>query len=107
MLYEYKRYSASPGKIKDLEVRFRTLTLPMFERHGIRQLGFWRAVFGHSNELHYILIWDSLAERQEKWSAFSRDPEWLRGLADSELNGPLTTSTENQLWEATDYSALR
>jgi hypothetical protein len=103
VLYEYRRYVAAPGKMKALNDRFRELTIPTFDRHGIRVMGFWRAAVGMSNELHYIIVWQSLADRAERWTAFLADARWIDGLATSEREGALTISVENQLWEPTEY----
>ena len=39
--------------------RFDTITLKIWERHGIRQAGFWTVAIGDSNQdLYYLLEWD-------------------------------------------------
>ena len=32
---------------------------------------------GGNQDLHYLLAWESLAERETKWNKFASDPEWL------------------------------
>src|SRR6476661_7641510 len=77
MLYELRIYECIPGKLPDLNKRFSTITLKIWERHGIKQAGFWTTVIGESNQtLYYMLQWDSLADREKKWNAFQADPEW-------------------------------
>ena len=41
MIYEMRSYRAMPGRLPDLLKRFDTITLKLFEKHGIQQAGFW------------------------------------------------------------------
>ena len=84
MIYELRIYHCVPGRLPALIKRFDTITLALWKKHGIRQVGFWTALIGESNqELYYMLAWESLAEREKKWNAFMSDPEWISKRADS------------------------
>ena len=108
MLYELRIYHAAPGRMPDLNKRFETLTLKIFERLGIRQVGFWTVQIGESNQdLYYMLEWKDLAERERVWNSFVADPEWQKGRAESEKNGPLMTSLSNYILSPTAYSKMR
>src|SRR5476649_94140 len=86
MLYELRIYECVPGKLPDLNKRFSTITLKIWERHGIRQAGFWTTVIGESSQtLYYMLQWESLADREKKWAAFQADPEWHAARAKTEI----------------------
>ncbi len=75
MIYELRVYTATPGRLPDIIKRFETITLKIWEKHGIRQAGFWTTLVGPSNgDLTYMLAWESLAERETKWTAFQGDP---------------------------------
>lgn len=104
MVHEYRRYEVAPGRQARLDQRFEELTLPLWERHGIRPLGIWQAGVGNSNELHYLLEWDSLGERERRFGAMLADPEWVSGRAQSEADGPLLTRAHNEIWVPTAYS---
>jgi hypothetical protein len=54
-----------------------------------------------------MLVWNSLAEREEKWNAFAQDPEWRQALAESELDGIIVGSAANTILNPTSFSALR
>ncbi len=41
MIYEQRTYAVMPGRMPDLLRRFEEAVLPIWERHGIRQAGFW------------------------------------------------------------------
>src|SRR5438552_9744364 len=71
MLYELRIYHCVPGRLPDLLKRFDTITLGIWQRHGIQQAGFWTTAIGDSNQaLYYLLQWESLADREKKWNAF-------------------------------------
>lgn len=108
MIYELRVYHCVPGRLPDLLKRFQTITLALFERHGIRQAGFWTVLVGESNQdLFYLLAWDSLAEREQRWNAFQADPEWIAKRAETERNGPLVASIANSFLTPTAFSAVR
>ena len=72
MIHEQRIYHAMPGRMPDLLRRFETITLPLWDRHGIRQAGFWTTLVGPSNhDLTYLLAWESMAEREQRWQAFA------------------------------------
>ncbi len=108
MIYELRVYHCLPGRLPDLLKRFETVTIRLFEKHGIQQLGFWTVAIGESNaDLVYILKWDSLADREARFAAFQRDPEWIEARRQSETGGPLLSSISNSIMTPTAFSAAR
>jgi hypothetical protein len=108
MLYELRIYHCISGRLPALLKRFETVTLRMFEKHGIRQAGFWTTQIGESNnDLYYLLAWESLAERERKMAAFMADPEWLAARAESERDGPIVASIKNMILQPTAFSAVK
>lgn len=108
MLHELRIYHCLPGRLPNLLQRFDTITLKLWEKHGIRQAGFWTVAIGTSNQdLYYLLAWDSLAEREDKWGAFIADPEWLAARAETEREGQIVASVENLILQPTAFSAVR
>lgn len=108
MIVELRVYHCVAGKLPALLKRFQDHTLPCFEKHGMRQVGFWTTLIGQDNHaLTYLLRWDSLDERERKWSAFQADAGWLAARAASEVDGPIVARIENQLLTPTAFSALK
>jgi hypothetical protein len=108
VIYELRIYHTVPGKLPPLLKRFETITLKLWEKHDIRQVGFWTSVISESNnDLYYMLEWQSLAEREQKWSAFMGDPDWIRQKAETERDGPLTTHITNMILAPTNFSKLK
>jgi hypothetical protein len=108
MIYELRIYRCAPGRLPALLHRFENTTLKIWERHGIRQAGFWTTVLGESNhELTYMLVWESLAERERKWTAFMADPEWIEKRAASERDSPIVANVSSQILQPTTFSSVK
>jgi hypothetical protein len=107
VIYELRSYEVVPGRMPAMHARFQNHTLGFFARHGFRVVGFWEALVGTSNVLHYLLEFDDLAHRERAWNAFMADPEWQRVRAESEKDGPIVARIRNELWRPTPYSAMR
>ncbi len=108
MLYELRIYECVPGKLPDLLKRFDTITLKLWEKHGIKQAGFWTTVIGELNQtLYYFVTWESLAEREKKWNAFQSDPDWTSARAKTEENGAIVANVKNFILTPTQFSAVK
>ncbi len=108
MIYELRVYRCVPGRLPALLKRFDTITLKLWEKHGIRQAGFWTTVIGASNrDLTYLLAWESLAERETKWTAFVADPEWIAASQASEADGQIIENITSQILKPTMFSIVR
>ena len=108
MIHELRIYHCLPGRLPALLKRFETVTLALWERHGIRQAGFWTVAIGESNQaLYYLLAWESLAEREQRWTAFMNDPEWLAKRTVSEKDGPILERFSNQILLPTPFSSVQ
>jgi len=108
MIHELRTYQATPGRLPDLLRRFEMITLGLWDRHGIRQAGFWTTLVGESSHrLTYLLEWQDLAERDQRWTAFQSDPEWLAKRAETERNGPIVADISSQLLTPTAFSSVR
>ena len=107
MIYELRVYHCVSGRLPALLNRFDTITLEIWEKHGIRQAGFWTVGIGDSNQdLYYMLAWESLAERESKWNAFMADPEWISARAETEKDGAIVASISNQILLPTSFSSV-
>ena len=107
-IYEIRVYRCVPGRLPNLLKRFTDVTLSLWDRHGIRQAGFFTTLVGESNqELTYLLEWESMAERETKWTAFSTDPVWLAARAETEKDGQIVANIINQFLLPTAFSAVK
>ena len=111
-VFEMRTYHAAPGKLEDLQARFRNHTMKLFEKHGMTNIGYWVPVDEKTgqpsgNTLVYILAFPSLEARQKSWDAFRADPAWTAVRTESEKNGRLLEKIESVFLKATDYSQIK
>jgi hypothetical protein len=109
MIYELRIYHCVVGRLPALLKRFETTTLELWKRHGIQQAGFWTVLVGDggNQDLHYLLAWESLAEREKKWNAFSTDQDWLTARAKTEEDGQIVGNIVSQLLVPTAFSTVK
>ncbi len=108
MIYELRVYHCLPGRLPALLRRFEQHTLGFWQKYGIRQAGFFTTVVGASNQdLTYLLAWESMAEREQKWDAFQADPDWIAARAQSEESGQIVERIENAFLAPTAFSSVR
>jgi len=108
-VYEMRTYTATEGKLDAVNARFRDHTVKLFEKHGMKSVGYWVPNEGPmaGSTLVYILEHPSREEARKNWAAFSADPEWQKAKAASEVNGRIVAKAESVFMTATDYSAIK
>lgn len=103
-LYEMRVYYAPEGKLDDLNARFRNHTVKLFEKHGMKNIGYWEPLNNPDNKLIYILAYPDREARERSWKAFMADPEWQKAWKASEVNGKLVAKVDSIFLNTTDYS---
>ena len=108
-VFELRTYYTHPGKLPDLQARFRNHTTKLFEKHGMSNVGYWvpQDEPAHSNTLVYVISHASREQAKKNWAAFSADPEWQKVRTASEVNGKIVEKVESVFMDATDYSAIK
>ncbi|MCU0704611.1 MAG: NIPSNAP family protein [Fimbriiglobus sp.] len=107
MLYELRIYTAAPGKLDALNARFRDHTVKLFEKHGMKNIGYWVPVKNDENKLYYVIAHKDKAARDASFKAFGADPDWQKAAKESEKDGPLLVKVnpiQVVFLTATDYS---
>ena len=108
MIYELRIYRCFGGQLPKLHARFRDHTLRLFEKHGMKNVGYWTNVVGPSqNELVYLLAYPDLGARMKSFEAFQSDSDWIKAKADSEKDGLIVENVENRILAPTPYSPLQ
>jgi|SRR6185503_13903469 len=108
-IFELRTYTPAPGKMEALLARFRNHTCKLFEKHGMKNIGYWVSIEKPDAEprLIYILAHKSREAAAESFKAFGADPEWQTARAESEKDGRLTAKVESVFMNPTDFSAIR
>lgn len=108
-VFEVRTYTTPPGKLEALKARFRDHTIRIFDKHGMKSIGYWVPQDAplKDNTLIYILAHESREGAAKNWAAFRADPEWVKAKAESEKDGPLTTKVESIFADPADFSAIK
>lgn len=105
--YELRIYTAAEGKLGDLNSRFREHTEKLFNKHGMRSIGYWVPTDEPKSKTHlyYVLEHTSRDSSKESWKGFVNDPEWKEVAKKTEANGKLLAiPPEAVFMKAVDYS---
>jgi NIPSNAP protein len=108
-VYELRTYTTPPGKLEALKSRFRDHTITIFNKHGMKSVGYWvpQDAPEHENTLVYVLEHESREAAAKNWAEFRNDPDWVKAKADSEKDGSLTTQVKSVFMDPTDFSAIK
>ena len=108
-VYEMRTYYTNEGKLPDLQARFRNHTMKLFEKHGMKNVGYWvpQDAPASANTLIYIISHESREAAKKSWAAFVADPEWKKVRDASEANGKIVSKVESVYMDATDYSPIK
>lgn len=108
-VFELRVYHAPPGKLADLQARFRDHTIGIFKKHNMTSVGYWipQDPERKDNTLIYILAHESRESARKNWGEFARDPEWQTVSKASEANGKIVDKVESTFMDPTDYSPMK
>ena len=108
-VYELRTYTAPDGKLPNLQARFRDHTIRIFNKHGMKSVGYWvpQDAPSKDNTLVYIISHDSREAAKKNWADFQADPEWKKVSADSQVDGPIVSKVVSVFMDATDYSPIK
>ena len=106
-IYELRTYHANPGKLPELEARFRDHTITIFNRHHMKSVGYWIPTDNKDYVLIYVLEHESQEAAMKNWAEFQADPEWQAVSKASEVNGKLVNHVDRVFMAPTDYSPMK
>lgn len=110
-LFELRIYKALPGKLSDLNARFRHHTTRLFAKHGMKNIGYWTPLEkekGADDTLVYLLAHNDRDAAKRSWAAFREDPVWVAARDASEKNGKLLDGAPQSLYlTPVDFSPLK
>jgi hypothetical protein len=106
--FELRTYYAAPGKLEELNARFRDHTNKLFVKHGMELIGYWVPMDkAQGDKLIYIIAHKSRDAAKKSWQDFQDDSDWKKVKAESEAKGKLVEKVESVYMAATDYSPLK
>lgn len=112
--FELRIYKCEPGRLPNLNARFRDHTVGLFAKHGMTNVGYWTPMDqaqGADDTLIYILAHKSKEAAAASFKAFRDDPAWVAAWKASEekAGGSLTAKggVQSFFMKATDYSPTK
>ena len=102
-IYELRTYISHEGKLESVLNRFENHTMSLFEKHGIRNVGYWVSE-DQDNTLIYIVAHESRDSAKQSWKSFVSDPEWKEARAASLVEGPIVDKIESLYMNKTPFS---
>ena len=108
-VFELRTYTAPDGKLPNLQARFRDHTIRIFNKHGMKSIGYWvpQDDPAKSNTLIYIISHDNREQAKKNWADFQADPEWKKVSAESQVDGRIVSNVVSVFMDATDYSPIK
>jgi len=108
-VFELRTYTSPEGKLGELQARFRNHTIGIFNKHGMKSVGYWVPQDAplSQNTLIYILEHPSREAAKKNWAEFSADPEWQKVNTESQVNGRIVSGVVSVFMDATDYSPIK
>lgn len=108
-VYELRTYTAPEGKLPELQKRFRDHTLRIFEKHGMKNVGYWvpQDAPAKDTTLLYIISHASRDAAKKSWADFGADPEWKKVAAESQVNGRILSGVVSVYMDPADYSPMK
>jgi hypothetical protein len=109
-VFELRTYTTNPGKLPNLQARFRDHTMRIFEQHGMANVGYWTPQDAPSsaNTLIYIISHPSREAAANNWKEFGADPEWQEVARESQVDGQILAKRPDSVFmDATDFSPMK
>lgn len=112
--FELRTYKCEPGRLPNLNARFRDHTVALFSKHGMSHLGYWTPMDkaqGADDTLIYILAHKSREAAAASFKSFRDDPAWVaaRKASEEKAGGSLTAKdgVQSVFMRPTDYSPTK
>ena len=105
-IYELRIYTTLEGRLPALNARFKNHTIPLFEKHGMKNVAYWIPTdpAKSQNTLIYILEHKSMDAAKKSWTDFRNDPEWKKAQQESERDGKIVAKVEYWYMTPAEYS---
>ena len=105
MIHELRTYRIPDDRMPEILARFKNITFGIFERHGIKVVGFWTKK--DVNELVYVCEYESEEAMDAAWEAFRADPDWVAARAETEASGPIVSKVISETLNPTTFSPIQ
>jgi len=118
-VFELRTYTAEPGRLPNLNARFRDHTVKLFAKHGMTNVAYWTPLADQkgaasppgADTLIYLLAHASQDAAKASFGNFGKDPAWqaARKASEERAGGSLTIKggVKSLFLVPTDYSPVK
>jgi len=109
-VYELRTYTSNEGKLVALNARFRDHATNLFDKHGMRNVGYWTPfdLPESQNTLIHLLHHESREQADANWKSFHNDPAWQRAAKESLRDGKSLAMPPDRIFlRPLDFSPLK
>ena len=108
MIYEQRIYTCIPGRLPALLKRFEEQTLKVWDKHGIKQAGFWTVLVGDgNNDLHYCWPGTRSPNARRYGTLFRPIRPGIRRATRARRTGPIIANIKSAFLRPTAFSAVK
>lgn len=107
-VFELRVYHTLPGKVPELESRFRNTTSKLLTKHELNVVGYWvpEGAPAWDNTFIFMLAHPSREEAKKNWDAFLADPGF-QDVLKTEQADKTVEKIDVTYMRPTDFSALK
>lgn len=108
-IFQLRTYYCFPGKIENIQTRFRDHTQDLFEKQGLKNYPYWLTVEkdGSQPKLVYLLGHDSKDAFNAAFDRFRVDPDWVNARDESEAPGKIVEKVVGVFYTALPFSPMK
>lgn len=108
-IFQLRTYHCFPGKIENIQTRFRDHTRDLFAKQGLKNYPYWITVEkdGAQPKLVYLLGHDSKEAFNAAFDRFRVDPEWVKARDESEAPGKIVEKVDAVFYKALPFSPMK
>ena len=109
-IFELRTYTCNPGKLPALNSRFRDHTTDLFNKHGMKNVGYWTPFEKpeSDNTLIYLIHHQSRQQADVNWKSFQSDPVWQKVAKESQRDGKFLAKKPERIYlKPLEFSPLK
>ncbi len=109
-VFELRTYYCMPGKLANINARFKDFTIASFQKYGMTNIGYWNTVEAADSiqpKLVYLLAHNSEEAAKASFDNFRADPERKKVFDASEANGKIVDRIQSVFLKPLPFSKIK
>jgi heme-degrading monooxygenase HmoA len=108
-IFQLRTYYCLPGRIENIQARFRNHTQALFAKQGLKNYPYWLTVEkdGSQPKLVYLIGHTDKPTFEASFQQFVKDPEWLKARDASEESGKIVEKVDAKFLKSLPFSPMK